>query len=212
MNNETFLLAVDRGKRSIDKLYANCYCLLTMANDDIVPGFDDEKHDSLGIILQRVVETDKYLVLNLAGYIDAFNSVYFKKCVQKAIEAGFVKLIFQCKELVFISSDGVFSFLYFLEQLKPKGGDLVLFDVQPMIFEVFLLFGVSNLNIKDNLDDSISFLNSCEAEGSFSGFPKIFRCKSCANEIKVIEQGRCQCSACETVFVADNNGKILLSG
>ena len=130
-----------------------------MANNDIVPGFDGEKHDSLGFILQKIVETDKYLVLSLVGYIDAHNLDYFKKCVQKAIEAGFVKLIFQCKELVFISSEGVFSFLYFLKQLKSMDGDLVLFDVQAEIFEILLLMGFSKDNIKDNLNDSISFFH-----------------------------------------------------
>ena len=182
---------------------------LTMANDDIVPSFDDEKYDSLGIILQKIVKADHCLILNLVGYIDAHNSGYFKKCVEKAIEAGFVKLIFQCKELVFISSDGVFLFSSFLKQLKSTGGDLVLFDVQPEIFEVLLLLGFSKHNIKDNLDDSINFFGSCEAADAF---PKVFRCTSCANNVKLEEQGRCQCSGCDTVFVADNNGKILLSG
>ena len=130
-----------------------------MANDDIVPGFDGEKHDSLGFILKKVVENDKYLVLSLVGYIDTHNLDYFKKCVEKAIEAGFVKLIFQCKELVFISSDGVSSFSCLLKQLKSMGGDMVLFDVKAEMFEILLLMGFSRDNIKDNLSDSISFFH-----------------------------------------------------
>ena len=129
-----------------------------MGNDDIVPGFDDEKYESLRIILQKIAEADRCLVLNLAGYIDTYNASYFKKCVQKAIEMGFIRLIFQCGELSYISSDGIGSFSGFMKTLRPKGGDFVLFNVQPKVYEVFQLLGFSSLfNIKDSLDDSIKF-------------------------------------------------------
>ena len=39
-------------------------------NNDIVPGFDDEKDDSLKIRLQKVDPVENCLALFLTGYID----------------------------------------------------------------------------------------------------------------------------------------------
>ena len=49
-----------------------------MSNNDIVAGFDDEKDDSLKIRLQKVDSIDGCLVLYLTGYIDTYNSNFFK--------------------------------------------------------------------------------------------------------------------------------------
>ena len=62
-----------------------------MSNNEIVPGFDDEKDDSLKIRLQKIDDTDGCLVLYLTGYIDTYNSNYFQKRVAKAIEGNFAK-------------------------------------------------------------------------------------------------------------------------
>ena len=56
-----------------------------MANNDIVPGFDDEKDESLQIQLEKVAGLEGCLVLSLSGYIDTYNSNYFQKRIAKAI-------------------------------------------------------------------------------------------------------------------------------
>jgi anti-anti-sigma regulatory factor len=73
-----------------------------MINNDIVPGFDDEKDDSLKIKLQKITETDGCLVLYLTGYIDTYNSTYFQKRVQRVIDNGYIRLIFQCAGLNYV--------------------------------------------------------------------------------------------------------------
>ena len=129
-----------------------------MSNNEIVPGFDDEKDDSLKIRLQKIEDTEGCLVLYLTGYIDTYNSNYFQKRVAKAIEAGFIKLIFHCSGLNYVSSTGIGSFTAFLKAVKPRGGDLVLLEIQPKVYEVFQLLGFSQFfNIKENLDEAVSF-------------------------------------------------------
>ncbi|MFW5738304.1 MAG: anti-sigma F factor antagonist, partial [Spirochaetota bacterium] len=59
-----------------------------MANNDIVAGFDEEKDDSLKIKLQQIDNVEGGLVLFLTGYIDTYNSNFFQKRVNRAIEAG----------------------------------------------------------------------------------------------------------------------------
>ncbi len=129
-----------------------------MSNNEIVPGFDDEKDDSLKIRLQKVDEAEGCLVLYLTGYIDTYNSNYFQKRVAKAVESGFIKLIFHCAGLNYVSSTGIGSFTAFLKAVKPRGGDLVLLEIQPKVYEVFQLLGFSQFfNIKENLDEAVGF-------------------------------------------------------
>ncbi len=127
-------------------------------NNEIVPGFDDEKDDSLKIRLQKIDEVSGCLVLYLTGYIDTYNSNYFQKRVAKTIEAGFIRLVFHCAGLNYVSSTGIGSFTAFLKAVKPRGGDLVLLEIQPKVYEVFQLLGFSQFfNIKENLDEAVSF-------------------------------------------------------
>jgi anti-anti-sigma factor len=182
-----------------------------MTNNDIVPGFDDEKDESLKIKLQKVNEVEGCLVLYLTGYIDTYNSNYFQKRVQKAIEGGFIRLVFQCGGLNYVSSTGIGSFTAFLKSVKPRGGDLVLLEIQPKVYEVFQLLGFSQFfNIKDNLDDSINFFRSGNAAESVSLFPKVFACPICSKKLKALKPGRFRCSECKTILAIDNAGQVFL--
>jgi anti-anti-sigma factor len=183
-----------------------------MMNNDIVNGFDDEKDDSLKIKLQEVDEVEGCLVLHLTGYIDTYNSNYFQKRVQKAIDAGFTRLIFQCNGLNYVSSTGIGSFTAFLKSVKPRGGDLVLLEIQPKVYEVFQLLGFSQFfNINDNLDDSVDFFKTDKTEEeAVSLFPKVFSCPICSKKLKAQKAGRFRCSECKTILAIDNKGQVSL--
>ncbi|MDR0599134.1 MAG: anti-sigma factor antagonist [Treponema sp.] len=182
-----------------------------MANNDIVSGFDDEKDDSLKIKLEKANEVEGCLILYLTGYIDTYNSNYFQKRIAKAIEAGFTRLIFQCGGLNYVSSTGIGSFTAFLKSVKPRGGDLVLLEIQPKVYEVFQLLGFSQFfNIRDNLDDSISFFKSGTASDTMALFPKVFSCPICSKKLKALKPGRFRCSECKTVLAIDSAGQVFL--
>ena len=182
-----------------------------MANNDVVPGFDDEKDDSLKIKIDKIDEAPRCLMLTLTGYIDTYNSNFFQKRVQKAIEGGFVRLIFQCAGLNYVSSTGIGSFTSFLKMVKPQGGDLVMLDIQPKVYEVFQLLGFSQFfNIRDNIDDSINFFNSDQAQEKPSVFPKVVSCPLCQKKLKAIKPGRFRCSECKSILAIDEAGQVLL--
>jgi len=182
-----------------------------MQNNDIVEGFDDEKDDSLKIKLEKVIEAPRCLLLTLTGYIDTYNSNFFQKRVQKAIESGFVRLIFQCGSLNYVSSTGIGSFTTFLKAVKPQGGDLVLLDIQPKVYEVFQLLGFSQFfNIKDSMADSIMFFSSGKPPEKPSVFPKIIACPLCGRKLKAIKPGRFRCSECKSILAIDDAGQVLL--
>jgi len=182
-----------------------------MNNNEIVPGFDEEKDESLKIRLQKVEGAEGCLVMYLTGYIDTYNSNFFQKRVNKAIEAGYTRLIFHCGSLNYVSSTGIGSFTSFLKTVKPRNGDLVLLEIQPKVYEVFQLLGFSQFfNIKENLDDATAFFTKGTEPDTNSIFPRIFPCPICATKLRASKAGRFRCSNCKTILAIDNSGQILL--
>lgn len=183
-----------------------------MTNNDIIAGFDNEKDDSLKIRLEKVDGSDKCIIVFLNGYVDTYNSAFFQKSVSKIIEAGFIQVIFNCAVLNYVSSTGIGSFTAFLKSVKPKGGDVVLLDIQPKVYEIFQLLGFSQFfNIKDSMTDAISYFKSVSSETLKSDiFPKIFACPICSKKLKAAKPGRFRCSECKTILAIDNNAQVFL--
>jgi anti-anti-sigma factor len=182
-----------------------------MTNNEIVPGFDDEKDESLKIRLQPVEEVQGGLILYLTGYIDTYNSNIFQKRVQRAIEKGCIQLIFHCGGLNYVSSTGIGSFTAFLKAVKPRNGNLVLLDIQPKVYEVFQLLGFSQFfNIKETLDDAINFFRGDPVGSSGTVFPKVFGCPICSKKLKALKAGRFRCSECKSILAIDNTGQVFL--
>ncbi|MDR0455153.1 MAG: anti-sigma factor antagonist [Treponema sp.] len=179
-----------------------------MTNNDLVPGFDDEKDENLKIRLQNV---EGCLMLVLNGYIDTYNSTIFQKRVQRAIDAGFIRLIFNCNGLNHVSSTGIGSLTVFLKAVKSQGGDMILLEIQPKVYEVFQLLGFSQFfNIQTDLNESIDFFRNNETQQETEVFPKTFACPFCSKSLKAVKPGRFRCSDCKTILAIDNAGAVSL--
>lgn len=182
-----------------------------MDNENIVPGFEEEKDDSLKIRLEKVEAVPECIVLYLNGYIDTYNSSFFQKRVSRVVDAGFHKLIFNCAALNYVSSTGIGSFTVFLKTVKPKGGDVVLLDIQPKVYEVFQLLGFSQFfNVKDSMEEAVRFFSEAKSESTREVFPKIFSCPICSKKLKATKSGRFRCSECKTILAIDNTGQVFL--
>lgn len=182
-----------------------------MNNNDLVPGFNDEKDDSLKISLEKVDAVDNAILVILNGYIDTYNSVYFQKQVNKIVGNGFVNIVFNCSNLTYVSSTGIGSFTAFLKLVKPKNGDIVLLNIQPKVYEVFQLLGFSHFfNIKETIEDAINHFKQDSNPAGASVFPKIFSCPVCSRKLKATRQGRFKCSACKAILAIDQNGNVFL--
>jgi anti-anti-sigma factor len=181
-----------------------------MLNNDIVPGFDDEQDETLKIHLQSVPGSENCLVLVLNGYIDTYNSNHFLKRIQRVIDSGYIRLIFQCGGLNYVSSTGIGSFTTFLKTIKPKGGDLILLEVQPKVYEVFQILGFSKFfNMQDSLDESIAFFqNEVVVTEETAIFPKVFACPVCFKKLRALKPGRFRCSECKSVLEITDDGEI----
>lgn len=182
-----------------------------MNNNDIVPGFDEEKDESLRIKLDKADGVEGGLILSLGGYIDTYNSNFFQKRINRAVEAGFTKLIFHCGGLTYVSSTGIGSFTAFLKAVKPRGGDIVLLEIQPRVYEVFQLLGFSQFfNIRDTLDDAIGYFGNAVEKPAVDLFPKTFKCPVCSTRLRANRPGRFRCSKCRTILAIDQGGQVFL--
>ena len=56
------------------------------SNNDIIPGFDNDRDDSLTINLRRADGVKDGLFIYLSGYIDTYNSSFFQKKITNVIE------------------------------------------------------------------------------------------------------------------------------
>ena len=179
-------------------------------NNSLVPGFNDEKDDSLKISLDKIDALKSGLCIYLNGYIDTYNSNFFQKKIQKVVEAGYINLIFNCSSLNYVSSTGIGSFTAFLKMVKPRGGDIVLLNIQPKVSEVFQLLGFSQFfNIKDTIENAIAFFKS-GAPVPDSVFPKVFACPVCTKRLRATRAGRFRCSECKSILAIDAQGTITL--
>lgn len=180
-------------------------------NNDLVPGFNDERDDSLKINLERIAEIENCIIVFLNGYIDTYNSSFFQQRIAKVVEAGFINIIFNCASLNYVSSTGIGSFTAFLKMIKPKGGDIVLLEIQPKVYEVFQLLGFSQFfNIKDSMADAVNFFKQDGVFSSNNAFPKIFNCPVCSKRLKATRSGRFRCSECKSILAIDQLGQVFL--
>ncbi|HIW36261.1 MAG TPA: STAS domain-containing protein [Candidatus Treponema faecavium] len=179
-------------------------------NDSIIPDFDNETDDSLKISLEKAAGIPSGLMIYLNGYIDTYNSTFFQKKITKVVEAGFVNLIFNCAALNYVSSTGIGSFTAFLKMVKAKGGDVVLLEIQPKVYEVFQLLGFAQFfNIKDSLESVMDHYKNAPAAGT-DVFPMIFSCPVCSKRLKAAKAGRFRCSECKSILAIDERGQIFL--
>ncbi len=166
--------------------------------------------DSLRIFLEKDASTS-IMTLSLKGFLDTYNSADFQREVNKLIEAGENKLLFNCNELNYVSSTGIGAFTAFLKTLKQKSGNMVLSHLQPKVFEVFQLLGFSKFfNIASSVDDGKNMFTAQPQTDQKSEFPKIFKCPICKKTLKASKPGRFRCSECKTILNVDDKGNVSL--
>ncbi|MCH5292418.1 MAG: STAS domain-containing protein [Treponema sp.] len=180
-------------------------------NNALITGFDSDRDSSLTISLRKAEGIDSGIFIYLNGYIDTYNSNFFQKQVNKIIDAGFLNLIFNCSALSYVSSTGIGSFASFLKILKSKGGEIVMQEVQPKVYEVFQLLGFSQFfNIKANLEEVLDFFKHGGTPTFGSVFPLLVRCPVCDKKLRSTKPGHFRCSGCRSIISINEMGSVSL--
>ena len=120
-------------------------------------------------------------------------------------------MIFNCSSLNYVSSTGIGSFTVFLKVVKPKGGDVILLEIQPKVYEVFQLLGFSQFfNIKSTAEEAIAYFNNGGGETSNGVFPLVISCLVCNKKLRATKSGRFRCSGCRSILAINENGEVSL--
>jgi anti-anti-sigma factor len=99
-----------------------------MSNNDILHGFDEGCGDYLKVEHQKVDGVNNCLALKLKGQIDAHSAQFIERNSKKAIQAGFIHLLFVLDEVNQLSSAGIETFLKIQKEAKGRGGDVSMVD------------------------------------------------------------------------------------
>jgi len=178
-----------------------------MGNNDVLPGFDEDTCDSLTVGLQKADEADNCLVLRPVGQIDTYSTRFFQRSVKKAIDAGFINLVFLLDGVDYVSSMGVGAFVQFQKTIKEKGGEIALAKVHPKVMEVFKLMCLDKFfACLDSLDEAIAPMKS-----KVPIFPKVIGCPICDRKLRVIKPGRFRCAECKTILSINETGAASLA-
>lgn len=84
-------------------------------------------------------------VLTLAGRLDGLTSGSLERKVEALITAGARKLVFDCSQLLYVSSAGLRVFLASAKKLKSAGGGAAFAALSPAVHEVFELSGFTGV-------------------------------------------------------------------
>ena len=164
-------------------------------------------NETIKLRLQRIEDVEGGLIVYASGFIDTYNSLHFRKSVEKAIEMGFIRIVFELGAVRYMSSTGIGCFPHFLRMVKVLNGDLVLSHVQPNVYEVFSLLGLSQFFVfKNGLDESLAHFGKEHA----TSFPRIFKCPNCRKRLNASKAGRFRCAECKTILVIDEAARVAL--
>jgi anti-sigma B factor antagonist len=175
-------------------------------NNDIVRGFDDEDMGGFTIRLANVPTVDGCLVIQCSGWLDLYNYNQFQKRVAKVLEAGFTRLVFDLHAVSYLSSLPIGGLVTILRSVRTKDGDMVLQGVQPRVYEVLQLLGISQFfTLTPTLEDSVAHFSRRPADATF---PRVFACPICEVKLRAARAGRFRCAHCRTILALAGTGAV----
>jgi len=160
--------------------------------------------NGLKIIPQTIGSIPGCMVVHFVGYIDSYN---FKACwerIESIIQAGFIRLIFDCEKITYANC---LSALFFatLKTVRPNGGCLIILKTTPSFREYYRTFGLDKFfNFASELDEAVAI---CESKP-----PNVFKCPNCGKKLSVFtwKSRRYRCSECRTILAINEAGQVQL--
>lgn len=107
----------------------------------------------------HVVKEEDFELITVKGEIDASSSIELDNVLKKA-SSETLKIMVDLQNLEYISSAGLGVFISYLEELKSKNIQMILFGMKASVYEVFKILGLQNLiTIATDKEEGIKLLN-----------------------------------------------------
>ena len=104
--------------------------------------------------ISSVLEEGNYII-SIDGDVDASSSIRLDEAIGKAVGEGQQNLLIDCSNLNYISSAGLGVFMSYIEEIKAKNIQMILFGLSEKVQNVFTVLGLDQLlEIKDTIDQA----------------------------------------------------------
>jgi len=84
-------------------------------------------------------------LLDVVGRIDAATSPQLEQAVNTAVAGGIHNVIFDMRQVSYVSSAGLRAILLAAKKAKSAGGGVAIFGLQPSVAEVFTVSGFGKI-------------------------------------------------------------------
>lgn len=112
---------------------------------------------------------DDIAILEFRGELDAFNLAPLATAIDKVLERGEVKLLFNLKRLAFINSSGLGYLLKARKKAQAAGGDVVLVEPSKFLRKVMATLGLDRLVMMFETEDEALAHFEAGGEASVTG-------------------------------------------
>ncbi len=109
--------------------------------------------------LEIKTETFKDIsIIKPVGRIDPMTVDDFETAIRKSILNGRTKIIVEGSGITYISSAGLGVLMGYIEEVREKGGDIVVCNISPKIYEIFDLLGFTRIyKFFPSLQEALSY-------------------------------------------------------
>ena len=104
--------------------------------------------------LYHEIKENAYVVI-LAGNLDQNNANEIDFTLKKAIHSQKDKILVDCRNLNYITSEGIGIFLSNLPPIREKGMDLVFCGLQPQNQKIFEVLGLDKLVLLTDISELV---------------------------------------------------------
>ena len=192
------------------------------------------QHD---LVLRATARQDGVVTIHLAGVIDAHTLDKFEAALKKALEFKTTKsIVLDCDELRYVNSAGFGELIRYFDQIKEKGGTLVLTRVPPKVGIILEMLGLKSLipivtSLKEGTEiaarGAVAEPDASEPTGQSRfekppapsrirttrptvqvGEDRTVICVFCDTQIHIAGQGRWACPACGAPFTSTREGGV----
>jgi anti-sigma B factor antagonist len=127
---------------------------ITVTGENDLPILDKGPDDRLKLRLVKLEAAKQCVLVGLEGSIWPETAEYLDKQIQKLVDAGFVRFVFDCSDLSYVYL-GVGVFVSFLKTLRPLGGNIAFISMHRQVYEMFQLLGFAQfLDICGTLEEA----------------------------------------------------------
>jgi len=99
-------------------------------------------------------------ILAIIGEIDASSSIELDLTIAKSVGEGFKRLLVDCSALEYISSAGLGVFMSYIEELREKKINMVLYGLKEKVANTFDILGLADLlHIRENKIEALKLAN-----------------------------------------------------